>query len=197
MDSRSGIPPELRSLDGEPALVVQQTSSFMSVNFDVLSASDGVKLADVRTVGSGWQRAFMGPRKFEVLDNRGQVVLFIDDVVNLGRDTFHIYDRNARPLALLTKVSLFLACRIHLELADGTEVDMQGNIFSWDFDFHVNSAVPARVRRDWPGFGQSMMGRRRFVLEIDSQVSESLRLALLGAVIALGVIKRKQDNSSS
>lgn len=169
----------LRPLFDEPVLIIQQTSTVRTANFDILDGSGETPAGQVRTVDGGWSRLLMGPRKFEIRDDDDEVVLFLDDTVNLGRDTFVIRDRHRQPVAEVKKTSLFRARRLQLHLADGTEVDLRGDVWAWNFAFHLGDAGPARVRRERAGLGRAVAGHRRFVLEMTQQVPENVRLALL------------------
>lgn len=185
--------PPQRFLLEEPVLVMRQVTAFMTNNFDILDRQ-GEVVGTVITGGSTASRFFMGSRSLTVTEADGRPVLSIEDTVNFGRDTFELADPHGRPLAHLRKRFSFFASRVDMHLADGTVVELHGNVLSFNFEFRIGELVPARVSRQWSGFGNALLGRSRYMLAFEPDVPPHARAAIIGGVVALDLIRGKEDH---
>lgn len=189
--SGSQTPPQ-RSLLTEPVLVMRQLSTLMSNNFDIRDAH-GEVVGAVTTSGSVGSRMFLGSRNLAVTEADGRPVLTVTDTVNIGRDTFELADAHDQPLAHLRRRFTFLRRRVDMHLADGTVVELHGNAFDFNFEFRIGELVPARVSREWPGLGNALFGRSTYTVTFDSSAPPRVRTAVIGGVVALDLMRAKDD----
>lgn len=172
--------------------MMQQITTFMSNNFDVLD-QHGEAVGVITTSGSVGSRMFMGSRSLTVTEVDGRPVLSLEDTVNFGRDTFELADAHGHPLAHLRKRFTFFRRQVDMHLADGTVVELHGSVFDFNFEFRVGEVVPARVTRQWAGLGNALLGRSQYSLTFTPDAPPHLRAAIIGGVIALDLIRAKDE----
>lgn len=172
--------------------MMQQITTFMSNNFDILNQRGDV-VGIITTSGSMGTRMFMGNRNLDVTEVDGRSVLSLEDTVNFGRDTFELTDAHGRPLAHLRKRFSFFKQRVDMHLADGTVIELHGSVFDFNFEFRVGEFVPARVTRQWAGFGNALLGRSQYSLTFTPDTPPRLRAAFIGGVVALDLIRAKDE----
>ncbi|AFV90692.1 hypothetical protein PACID_29270 [Acidipropionibacterium acidipropionici ATCC 4875] len=184
------------SLVDQNVLVLQQVRSFLTNDFDILDA-DGSPVATIHTEGSALSRMFRGNRELTVLED-GRPVLRITDEVNiLSRDSYTVADGSGATLATLTKLFTFATRKIQADLADGTSLLCTGSLFGRSFTISRGDAVAARIERRMPGVADALMGRDRYALSMDPSLPPSYRGAIIGTVIAIDLIRAKEDAASS
>ncbi|MGP6175637.1 LURP-one-related/scramblase family protein [Corynebacterium sp. A21] len=189
-----GPPPQQYSLLQEDLLVMHQMTGFMSNNFDIQN-QQGQVVGVVSTSGSAASRFFMGSRSLHVFEADGRPLLGMEDTVNFMRDTFELSDPNGEPLAHVRKRFTFFRQQVDLHLADGTNIELHGSIFDFNFEFRVGELVPARVSRQWSGLARGLLGRSSYVLSFAPDVPSRLRAAIIGGVIALDLIRAKESSN--
>lgn len=58
--------------------------------------------------------------------------------------TFELSGKNGEPLAQLRKRFIFFRRRVDMHPAEGTKVEMHGNILDFECEFRIGEQVPAR-----------------------------------------------------
>lgn len=189
----SGKTPSLLDHD---TLVMQQTTGFMSNDFDILDAQ-GSTVGKVETTGSTGSRLFMGNRSFDVADRDGTPLLHLDDVVNVGRDTYELTYPDGSGLATVTKRITFLRTKIQISLVGGPELELRGNALDFDFQVFAGETVAATVSRQWGGVSRGLLGHSRYAVALDPAAPRHVRLAIIGGLIALDLIRAKADRNTN
>lgn len=174
-------------------LVFQQTKNFSKNDFAIF-APDGTQLAHVETGGSTLGRMFAGARELTVFDGPGRPILRVKDTMTIGRERMEFQDPNGAPIGALVKRFALFKTSIRLDV-QGEELDLEGNLFG--FDFHVNSPQGgiAAVSREWSGAGNALLGKSTYSLRLAEWATVPQRLALIGGVLALDLIREKQNNN--
>ncbi|QRZ62334.1 LURP-one-related/scramblase family protein [Rothia sp. ZJ932] len=180
----------LPALLTENSLIFQQTSGFMSNDFQLLSANDQV-LGEFKTQGDSVSRMVMGSRYFDLLGPDGLVYLKVNDEVTLGRDRFEIYKGNGEHLASVVQNFTLFKTKVTVEMAQNLTLTLEGNPLSFDFAVMVNNHRAAQVSRAWAGLGKGLLGRSKYQLKLDPQAPADVRLAIFGTVLALDLIRAK------
>lgn len=175
-------------------LLMQQVTSMMSNNFEITD-EHGQPVCIVETTGSLASRMLRGSRALTVTEVSGEPVLSVADSMNLVRDTFELSDPHGQPLAHLRKRFAVFRTSVDMHLADGTVVEMNGNVLGFDFEFRLGDRIPARVSRQWSGFGKALLGRSTYSVQFDPEAPRHVRAAIIGGVIALDLIRRKAENN--
>lgn len=176
-------------------VIMQQISSVLANDFDILDTSGAVigRFAGQESMGL---RLFAGPREFTLFDGDGTALLNLHDVPNFGFDTFELTAPNGALVATLKKrLSLFRKV-VDLTTGDGTSLQLRGGF--WDFDYEIldGQGAVARVNREWAGMAHGFMGRSRYAVSLAPQLPAGHRLLILGAVVALDLIRMKEARSN-
>lgn len=177
----------------ETSLVVQQTSSFMSNDFEIQDAA-GQVLARVLTTGSMGSRLLKGDRTFDLVDEQGTLLLQIKDPMDFGFDRYELFNPDGSLLATVRKQFSLLKKRLSIELP-GLTLELAGSIFEYDFQIRSGDHVAATVAREWGGLRAGLTGKSRYSVTVDEQAPEPIRLAMLGALVALDLIRAKDARS--
>lgn len=177
-------------------LVVDQVTSFFANDFAIRDAS-GAPVGDIRTEGGALSRMVMGTRRLAVHEADGTLALRVLDVVSFGRDRFQLVDGSGAPLAEVVKEFTLFAKRLSLHCADGQVLDLRGSFFDYDFEVVGPLGVAARVSRQWPGLASGLLGRERYVIGFGDQVPATLRYAVLGGVVALDLVRAKDQGTAA
>ncbi|QOR72042.1 hypothetical protein IM660_07310 [Ruania alkalisoli] len=173
-------------------LVVDQVTNFMSNDFAIADAQ-GQQIGHIETGGSALSRFFMGSRELTVFDGPGKPLLHLKDTVTFGRDRMEILDGHGQPLAHMVKRIAFFRTRVTIEL-DGAPLELTGNLWGFDFTLSGPRGLMATVARNWAGMGRALLGHSRYIVDLSPDLAPRERQAVLGAVIALDLIRKKQDN---
>lgn len=184
------------SLLQEDLLVLHQMRTFLNNDFHIETPA-GQVVGVIDTGGSGTSRFFLGNRSLQVREADGRPVLGIEDTLNFGRDTFELTGENGEPLAHLRRRFTFLRRQVDMHLAEGTKIEMHGNIFDFEFEFRIGEQVPARVSRQWSGLARGLLGRSSYVLSFAADVPPRLRAAIIGGVVTLDLMRAKDKRSGS
>ncbi|PFG18571.1 LURP-one-related/scramblase family protein [Serinibacter salmoneus] len=171
-------------------LVVDQVTGFMSNNFAVSDMS-GRQVGHIHTEGSALGRMFAGSRDFTVVDETGWV-LHLHDTMNWWRDRMEIRDGEGIALAEVVKRLAFFrtSCTVTL---DGSALDLTGSLRGMDFTLTGPRGTLATISRQWAGISRAFLGRSRYVVSMSPDLSHRERRALLGSVIALDLIRAKEN----
>ncbi|WP_022874528.1 LURP-one-related/scramblase family protein [Glutamicibacter mishrai] len=174
-------------------LVFQQTKNFSKNDFAILDAA-GMQVAHVETGGSTLGRMFAGARELTVFDGPEKPVIKVKDTMTMGRDRFEILDGNDSPLASLVKRITLFKTRVTISML-GEELELSGSV--WDFDFQISNSrgVLGTVTRQWSGMGNALMGKSTYALQLAGQLSTQHRQAIIGSVLALDLIREKQQRN--
>lgn len=180
----------------EPAvLVFQQTKNIMKNDFAIMDGS-GAQVAHVETGGSSLGRMFAGSRHLTVFDGPENPVLQVKDTMGIGRDRMEILDGQGAHLASLVKRITFFKTRVTLDY-QGEDIDLVGDLWGFNFTIESSAGVLATVSRQWSGMGNAMLGKSTYAVQFAQNVDAGLRLALVGAVLSLDLIREKENRRSS
>lgn len=179
------------SLLTENSLTIQQTRSFLANDF-ALYDRQGQLLGRVETKGSSAGRLLKGNRHLELLDAEGQLLLTILDPMDLGLDRYEFLLPDGSVLARLQRQVKLMGWRASLEV-EGMTLELEGNFVDYDFTFTYQGRLAARVVRQWAGFVAGLRGKSRYGLELDPQAPVQVRLAILGALVGLDLMRAKAD----
>ena len=172
-------------------LVIQQTKNLMKNDFAILNG-EGVQVAYVETGGSALGRMFAGSRQLTVFDGPDNPVLQVKDTMSVGRDRMEIMDGQGNQIATLVKRITFFKTKVTVDF-QGEEIDLDGNL--WDFEFQISARgqVIATVSRSWSGLGNALIGMSTYSVRLAPNLSPGHRLMTVGAVLALDLIREKQS----
>ena len=179
-------------------LILQQFRSGFSPEFDILD-DQGRVVGMVAGTESGTRRFFLGAREFDVLDTDGSRLAHVSDVRDLWRDTYEIVRGDGSMLATITRKVAFFSHRFSIALTTGEEFTVEGNFFDREFNVvNANSGgAVAQVSRERVGFAKAFLGHDRYALYYPAGTSPDQRLAILGGMIALDLMRSKDANSAA
>lgn len=183
---------EICRLLTENSLVVQQTRSFLGNDF-ALEDTQGRVLGRVHTTGSVAGRLLKGNRSFELVDDRGQLLLTIRDPFDLGLDRYELYKPEGSLLANVQKQFSLFTKRLSIELPHLT-LHLEGNLLEYSFNIMTGSTVAAQVSRQWGGLSAALRGKSRYGVDFDPQAPADVRLAMIGGLVALDLIRAKSGS---
>lgn len=175
-------------------LVFQQTTNFVRNDFAIMD-DQGTQVGHVETGGSTLGRMLVGSRELTVFEGPERPVIRVKDTYSFGRERMEILDAGGGHLASLVKRLTLFKTRITLDL-QGEELELTGNI--WGFEFQVNGqgGAMAWVSREWSGVGNAFFGKSTYVLRLAEHLTAPQRLAIIGAVLSLDLIREKQKRNS-
>lgn len=174
-------------------LIVQQTSSFLSNNFEIYNP-DGEVVIRIKTEGSLGSRLVKGDRRFTLEDAFGTPLMQVRDPMNFVRDTYEIDDPNGNPIAHVRKRFTFFNKRMDIELPGDRVIEMHGNFLGFEFEFRMGDWIPAKVTRKWSGAGNGYLGRSTYALIFDEEAPDEIRKVIIGGMVALDLIREKERN---
>jgi uncharacterized protein YxjI len=184
--------PRTSDLLTHDTLVMQQVTGWMSNDFDILDASGEHALGHVITTGSGLSRFFTGSRSLDVSAADGTALLHIEDPAGFGPDRYELSTPDGAPLAELRARFAIFSTTVGLELADGTELELHGDMFSLDYEFRRGDEIVARASRSWAGVSRGLLGHSRYVLGMEPPTPPRLRLAIIGGCVVLDLLRAKR-----
>ena len=177
-------------------LVLQQITSFMANDFEILDANGGV-VGQFAGLDSGMSRFLTGPRVFALYEADGSPLLGLNDVHNWGMDTYELSDPVGNPVGTVRQKLTFFRTVVEAQSVDGTLLSFEGGFFDYDYQILDNGFEVARVTKEWAGFSRAFMGHSRYVLSIDPRVNRPSRPLILGTAVALDLLRMKGSGSSS
>ena len=179
-------------------LILQQFRNGFSPEFNILDNREQV-VGMVGGTESGARRFFLGPREFDVLDADGRRLAHVSDVRDFWRDTYEIVRGDGSMLATVTRKMAFFSRRFSIALSTGEEFMVEGNFF--DREFNVVNAngggAVAQVSRERAGFAKAFLGHDRYALYYPPGTSPDRRLAILGSMISLDLMRAKDARSAA
>ena len=179
-------------------LILQQLRNGLSPEFDILDNQEQV-VGMVGGTESGARRFFLGPREFDVLDADGRRLAHVSDVRDFWRDTYEIVRGDGSMLATVARKVAFFSRRFSIALSTGEEFMVEGNFF--DREFNVVNAngggAVAQVSRERAGFAKAFLGHDRYALYYPPGTSPDRRLAILGSMISLDLMRAKDARSAA
>ena len=151
--------------------------------------------------------------EFDILDDQGRVVgmvagteggarsrlAHLSDVRDFWRDTYEIVRGDGSMLATVARKVAFFSRRFSIALSTGEEFMVEGNFFDREFNV-VNTnggGAVAQVSRERAGFAKAFLGHDRYALYYPPGTSPDRRLAILGSMIALDLMRAKDAQSAA
>lgn len=175
-------------------LVFQQTKNFSKNDFAIFDAQ-GTQVAHVETGGSTLGRMVGGARELTVYDGPGRPLLQVKDTMTIGRERMSFLDPQGDTIGGLVKRLAFFKTRLTLEV-QGEELDLEGNVFGFDFEINGPGGTLGSVSREWSGAMNAFRGMSTYSLRLAEHATATQRLAVLGGVLALDLIREKEQRKS-
>jgi len=179
-------------------LILQQLRSGLSPEFDILDDQEQV-VGMVSGTESGARQFLLGPREFDVLDADGRRLAHVTDVRELWRDTYEIVRGDGSMLAIVTRKLGFFSHRFSIELITGEVFMAKGDFFGREFSVvdAVDEEIVAQASRERAGFVKALLGHDRYALYYPVETSPDRRLAILGGMIALDLMRAKNASATA
>ena len=183
-------------------MILQQLRNILSPKFDILDGQ-GQVVGMVGSTESGAHRFFLRAREFDVLDAAGGRLAHISDVRDLWRDTYKIVRDDGSELATVAKKLGFLSRRFSITLASGEEFMVKGDVIDREFDVVSTNGggAVAQVSRERMGIVEELFGHGRhedrYALHYPESTSADQRLAILGSMIALDLMRAKETRTTN
>lgn len=179
------------------ALVIDQLTRLFRSDFEIHEGDEVV--GRITTQGSTMARMFGGNREFEVTEPDGTQVLRLRDVMNfMSRDTYEVLDGADQPLGTLRREFTLFAKKVSFLPADGGDpLEVRGSFFGYDYSILVRDEPVAQISRRWAGLATSLFGGQRYAVTFLPGASPRLRQVILGTVIAIDLMKAKDDGSAA
>ncbi len=184
-----------RSLLDHDAWIMQQITNFMANDFTILD-TEGGPIGLITTKGSVPSRLFMGSRELDVTELDGTPLVHVSDPPDFGLDTFKLTLPSNEPLASITKQLTFFKTSIDIQVLNGPPLRLEGDVLGFDFLIRTPTVVAARVSRQWAGLAAGLLGHSRYVVVIDPQAPRLVRLAIVGSLVVLDLIRAKADRAT-
>ena len=177
---------------------MQQFRNGLSPEFDILDDQEQV-VGMVGGTESGARRFFLGPREFDVLDADGRLLAHVSDVRDFWRDTYEIARGDGSVLATIARKMGFFSHRFSIALSTGEVFMVEGDFFGREFSVvdADDEEIVAQVSRERAGFVKALLGHDRYALYYPAGTSPDRRLAILGGMIALDLMRAKDANSAA
>ncbi len=179
-------------------LILQQFRNGLSPEFNILDDQEQV-VGMVGGTESGARQFLLGPREFDVLDADGRRLAHISDVRDFWRDTYEIMRGDGSMLAIVTRKLGFFSHRFSIELSTGEVFMVEGDFFGREFNVvdAVAEEIVAQASRERAGFVKAFLGHDRYALRYPAGTSPEWRLAILGGMIALDLMRAKDASSAA
>lgn len=183
-------------IDAE-VLVIDQVTRIFRNDFDIREGEEVV--GRITTEGSAMTRMFQGNRELVVTEPDGTQVLRLKDVMNfLSRDTYEILDGADRPLGTLRRELTLFARRVSfLPADDGDPLEVRGSFLGLDYSILCRDEPVARISREWAGLAASLLGGDRYAVTFLPGADARLRQVILGTVVAIDLMRAKDDGSAA
>ncbi|MBB1569951.1 MAG: LURP-one-related family protein [Propionibacterium sp.] len=188
------------SLLNHDLLVVQQTRAGASTEFNIEDAQGALIGLVSCTQKSGVRQFFGGAREFDLLEVDGTRLAHLSDDRKIWRDTYTLLRADGSQLATVSKQAKLFSRRITTTLTTGEEllVESKGSFSDRELNITSNRSgnVVAQASRERVGFAEALRGHDRYVLHVPS-LSPELRLAILGTVVALDMMRAKEEAAAA
>ena len=188
------------SLLNHDLLVVQQTRAGASTEFNIEDAQGALIGLISCTQKSGVRQFFGGAREFDLLEADGTRLAHLSDDRKIWRDTYTLLRADGSQLATVSKQAKLFSRRITTTLTTGEEllVESKGNFSDRELNIARNRSGNgvAQASRERVGCAEALRGHDRYVLHVPS-LSPELRLAILGTVVALDMMRAKEEAAAA
>ena len=188
------------SLLNHDLLVVQQTRAGASTEFNIEDAQGALIGLISCTQKSGVRQFVGGAREFDLLEADGTRLAHLSDDRKIWRDTYTLLRADGSQLATVSKQAKLFSRRITTTLTTGEEllVESKGSFSDRELNITSNRSgnVVAQASRERVGFAEALRGHDRYVLHVPS-LSPELRLAILGTVVALDMMRAKEEAAAA
>ena len=188
------------SLLNHDLLVVQQTRAGASTEFNIEDAQGALIGLISCTQKSGVRQFFGGAREFDLLEADGTRLAHLSDDRKIWRDTYTLLRADGSQLATVSKQAKLFSRRITTTLTTGEEllVESKGSFSDRELNITSNRSgnVVAQASRERVGFAEALRGHDRYVLHVPS-LSPEPRLAILGTVVALDMMRAKEEAAAA
>ena len=188
------------SLLNHDLLVVQQTRAGASTEFNIEDAQGALIGLISCTQKSGVRQFFGGAREFDLLEADGTRLAHLSDDRKIWRDTYTLLRADGSQLATVSKQAKLFSRRITTTLTTGEELlaESKGSFSDRELNITSNRSgnVVAQASRERVGFAEALRGHDRYVLHVPS-LSPELRLAILGTVVALDMMRAKEEAAAA
>lgn len=175
-------------------LLFQQTTNFVRNDFAILDEA-GRQVGHVETGGSTLMRMVAGSRELTVFEGPDNPVLRVEDVYTFGRERMLIRNAHGDLLATLVSRLRLFGTRITLDVR-GEELEFTGNVWGFEFQITGPGGEMGTVSRTWSGVGNAFFGKSTYSLRLAENLTVPQRHAIIGAVLALDLIRDKRKRSS-
>lgn len=182
---------DLPDLLTEDVMWIEPIRQFFRVDFVVLGQDRRI-LGRLLSSGGALGRAMFGNREFVLVDANDQVLAHIADPVNLWRDSFEVISPDGAVLARVRNESVLFGPRLSISLSDEPPLEISGSL--WDREYEISSSSGsslAHATRARQGCLQLLSSNDTYQLTFRPQVPPQHRLAILGAVLAVDLIRMK------
>lgn len=176
-------------------LVIDQVTSFLTNDFAIRDGQ-GLQIGHILTRGGALSLMFRGPRQLSITDADGSPLMGIDDVPNFGRDTYDLLNPDGQRFGEVIRKFTLFSKHLSVQVASGI-LELRGNFFDREFSIAGPQGEVARVSRRWPGLAAALLDRERYVLAFAPGVPTDQRAGMLGAVVALDLIRHKEEQAAS
>lgn len=177
-------------------LVIDQIASLTREDFAI--HENGEQVGWIHTGGDAFSRFFTGAREFTVTEMDGTPVLELTDEWSFGRDTYQLRDGGGATLGTIRREISFLKKRVSFLPADGAApVEVEGSAFSYEYAIYVTGEQVAEVSRGYQGIAGALFGADRYAVTFGPGVDPRLRQIIIGTVVAIDVMRRKDSRRSS
>ncbi len=181
----------------EDQIVMRQVRTFIDDDYTI-TTPDGRDVGQVATLGGLGTRFLLGNRSLQATDMDGTLVVRADDPVGIGRDRFTL-TTPAGHLADILKKIRFMTRNLAITLADGRELMCRGSVF--DFDFSITDAAGgvtyASVSRNLGNVASFLLAKENFLVSFDPAADRDVRAAVIGTLLAVDMIRRKERRAAS
>lgn len=180
---------------GHDLIIIDQVTSFLANDFAIRDRQGGV-VGEIRTQGGMLQRMVMGNRQLTLVEADGTPLMTIDDVPNVGRDTFDLLGSDGQRFGEVVKQFTLFRKHLTVQVASDT-LELVGSFWEREFSVTGQYGEVARVSRHWPDVAAAFLGRERYVLGFAPQTPADVRAGVLGAVVALDLVRHKERDGGS
>ena len=175
-------------------LVIDQVTSFMSNDFAIRDR-DGQPVGYIQTEGGMLSRMVMGNRQLAIVEADGSLLMRVDDVPNFGRDTFDLLGSDGQRFGEVVKQFTLFKKHLTVHVASD-QLELRGSFWEREFSIEGSRGEVARVSRHWPGISSMFLDKERYVLGFAGGLPLDVRAGVLGAVVALDLVRQKDRNDS-
>lgn len=172
-------------------LVFTRHASLTRDDYEI-TAEDGTVLGSVTNRGHVLSRMFLGNREFTIEDAAGNTVVSVADIVDIGFDTYEIAGPDGELATVRKRFAFTISAWV--EVGD-TKLELDGSLFSWEFEIRKSDELIASVSKSWTGIGNESFGVRSYAVRFSTSDTE-LRRVVLGTLVAIDCMRKKRNRPS-